>query len=90
MCTYETTSLKLTGSAKGAEGWFPASDAQVYFDHPVHATAVHTLNVDVMNPERGASSRVALELDPESARALAHAILETLDHTPEALLATGH
>ena len=86
MCTYRTTAVAVTGSGKGPEGWFPVSDATVYFDHPVHASAEHSLNIDVLNPARGASARVALELDPASARALAHAILETLESVPEALL----
>jgi hypothetical protein len=79
MCTYVTTTLAVTGSAKGADGWFPATTASVYFDHPAHAPADHTLNVDVMNPGRGPASRVALELDPDAARALAVAILDQLD-----------
>ena len=86
MCTYQTTSLTVKGSGKGAQGWFPVSDATVYFDHPVHAPADHTLNIDLINPTRGAGARVAVELDPESARALAEAILETLSAVPPRLL----
>jgi hypothetical protein len=86
VCTYQTTRLAVTGSGKGAQGWFPLSDATVYFDHPVHASAEHTLNIDLINPSRGASSRVAIELDPASARALALAILEALSSAPAALL----
>ena len=66
MCTYQTTSLPVQGSGKGAQGWFPVTDATVYFDHPVHAPADHTLNIDLLNPSRGASARVALELDRSS------------------------
>ncbi len=86
MCTYQTETLEVSGSGKGAEGWFPLTHATVYFDHPVHATADHTLNVDLLNPSRGASARVAIELDPNAARALAAAILATLDSAPAALL----
>ena len=68
MCTYQTTTLAIEGSGKGAEGWFPVTDATVYFDHPVHAPAAHTLNIDLRNPSRGAGARVAVELDPASAR----------------------
>ena len=36
------------GSAKGPNGgWFRVTDATVYFDHPVHAMAEHTLNIDL-------------------------------------------
>src|SRR5580658_3318645 len=86
MCTYQTTTIAVTGSGKGAEGWFALSDASIYFDHPVHAPADHTLNIDLLNPARGPGFRVALELDPASARALAEAILESLDTAPPALL----
>jgi hypothetical protein len=87
MCTYQTTSITVTGSGKGAGGWFTVSEASIYFDHPVHAPADHTLNIDLLNPARGPSFRVALELDPDSARALAEAILESLDSAPPALVA---
>jgi len=86
MCTYITAKLEAEGSGKGAEGWFALSEATVYFDHPVHAAAEHTLNIDFRNPDRGAGARVAVELSAQSARALAHAILETLDAVPDDLL----
>jgi hypothetical protein len=86
MCTYRTTTLEVEGSGKGVAGWFPVTDASVYFDHPVHAPADHTLNVDLRNPSRGASARVAVELDPVSARALAMAILDILDSAPAGLI----
>jgi hypothetical protein len=86
MCTYQTTTLPIEGSGKGAQGWFPVTDATVYFDHPVHASPAHTLNIDLRNPSRGPGARVAMELDPTAARALAHAILQTLEDVPSALL----
>ncbi len=86
MCTYQTTTLAVEGSGKGAEGWFALSDATVYFDHPVHAAADHTLNIDLLNPTRGPGYRVALELDPGSARRLAEAILQSLDDAPPGLV----
>jgi hypothetical protein len=86
MCTYQTERVALQGSGKGAQGWFPLTDASVYLDHPVHAPADHTLNLDFLNPDRGPGARVAVELDPASARALAEAILTTLDAAPAGLL----
>jgi Family of unknown function (DUF6295) len=89
VCTYETTSLPVRGSGKGAGGWFALTDATVYFDHPVHASAGHTLNIDLLNPSRGPGARVAVELDPASARALAEAILRTLDAAPAVLVTSA-
>jgi uncharacterized protein DUF6295 len=86
MCTYQTERVTVQGSGKGADGWFPLTDASVYFDHPVHAPADHTVNLDFLNPGRGPGARVAVELDPASARALAEAILATLDAAPAALV----
>ena len=67
-------------------GWFKVTDASVYFDHPVHAQAEHTLNVDFLDPGAGPSARVAVELTAESARALAQAIQATLDAAPPGLI----
>jgi hypothetical protein len=86
MCTYNTEQIKISGSGKGASGWFSLSDATVYFDHPVHAMAEHTLNIDFANPGRGPSARVAVELTAESARALATAIEAALASVPAALV----
>lgn len=85
MCTYQTERVALRGSGKGATGWFALREATVYVDHPVHAPDPHTLNVDLRNPELGASARVALELDPVSARALAEVILHALEQAPDGL-----
>jgi hypothetical protein len=86
MCTYLTERVEITGSGKGAGGWFALSDATVYFDHPVHASAEHTLNIDFINPDRGPGARVAVELTAQSARALAAAIEATLAAAPPELI----
>jgi hypothetical protein len=88
MCTYTTIRAAVEGSAKGPNGsWFAVTDATVYFDHPVHAQAEHTLNIDVAAPDRGPSARVALELSASSARELVKAIEAALASAPEALTA---
>lgn len=87
MCTYNTEQVEITGSGKGASGWFSLTDATVYFDHPVHAMAAHTLNIDFRNPARGPSARVAVELTAESARALVSAIEAALAAVPAELAA---
>jgi hypothetical protein len=86
MCTYNTEKVDITGSGKGTSGWFSLTDATVYFDHPVHAMAEHTLNIDFLNPAKGPAARVAVELTAESARALAAAIETALASVPTALL----
>ena len=85
MCTYITEKLGVDGSGKGAAGWFPLTEASVYFDHPQHARAEHTLNIDFLNPGQGPSARVAVELTAASARALAAAIESTLASVPPGL-----
>jgi hypothetical protein len=85
MCTYQTEKVTVAGSGKGANGWFSLTDATVYFDHPVHAPLLHSLNIDFVNPAVGPSARVAVELTADSARALATAILTALDSVPAGL-----
>ncbi|MEP7025337.1 MAG: DUF6295 family protein [Actinomycetota bacterium] len=85
MCTYLTERIEIAGSGKGAAGWFALSDATVYFDHPQHAQPEHTVNIDFLNPSRGPSARVAVELTAESAYALARAIDATLASAPPGL-----
>ena len=83
MCTYTTLRTAVDGSAKGpADEWFHVTDATVYFDHPVHAMAEHTLNIDLANPAGGASMRVAIELTESSARELVSAIQAALASAP--------
>jgi hypothetical protein len=86
MCTYLTEKIEVAGSGKGAAGWFPVTEASVYFDHPQHAPAEHTLNIDFLNPGQGPSARVAVELTAGSARALAAAIESALAAVPPGLL----
>lgn len=79
MCTYATAQAGVDGSAKGpGSSWFHVTDATVYFDHPVHAAADHTLNIDFADPARGPGARVAVELTAGSARALVAAIEEAM------------
>jgi hypothetical protein len=76
MCTYVTTSAEVAGSGYGGDEWFRVDRAVVYFDHPQDAPVDHALCIDVW----GGTERVAVELDAASARCLARAILDTLDH----------
>ena len=86
MCTYATLNTELDGSAKGpGSKWFHVNHGTVYFDHPVHAMAEHTLNIDFADPSRGPNQRVAVELTASSARALITAIEEALASAPAEL-----
>ena len=88
MCTYATVKTELQGSAKGPNSkWFGVTDGTVYFDHPVHAMAEHTLNIDFTDPSRGPSARVAVELTAASARDLLVAIQAALESAPLELTA---
>jgi hypothetical protein len=86
MCTYNTEHAVLSGSGKGRGGWFALTDATVYYDHPVHAQAEHTLNIDFRNESLGPDGRVAVELTAASARALVDAIEKALASVPADLL----
>jgi hypothetical protein len=48
--------------------------ATVYFDHPVHAMAEHTVNIDLSGAELGPAGRIAVELTTDSAARLVTAI----------------
>ncbi|MHB1434199.1 MAG: DUF6295 family protein [Streptosporangiaceae bacterium] len=86
MCTYITEKIAATGSGKGASGWFRLSEASVYLDHPAHALADHTLNIDFLNPAQGPSARVAVELTADTARELVRAIEAALAAAPPGLV----
>jgi hypothetical protein len=89
MCTYATVQEPIQGSAKGPGGpWMRVSDATVYYDHPVHAMAEHTLNIDLADPGQGPAARVAIELTADSARRLVSAIEAALASAP-AEMASG-
>jgi Family of unknown function (DUF6295) len=86
MCTYATTQADIAGSAKGPGGaWFHVTDATVYFDHPVHAMTEHTLNIDLADPAKGPTARVAVELTAASAHELVLAIEAALAAAPDEL-----
>jgi uncharacterized protein DUF6295 len=86
VCTYATMRAAVDGSAKGPGGaWFHVTDATVYYDHPVHAMADHTLNIDLADPSRGPGARVAIELTASSARDLVAAIQSALAAAPAEL-----
>ena len=83
MCTDITEHAALTGSAKGPQGWFTATTAEVAYDHPTHATVEHAIMVSVRDGDADGHRRVAVELDRDSARDLAGALLRAADAADE-------
>ena len=79
MCTMISMKTAITGSGKGAAGWFPVSQANLGFDHATHARVEHALLLDFVNPELGASARVAVELDLASGKALVAQLQAAID-----------
>jgi hypothetical protein len=79
MCSYIVEKAKITGSAKGANGWMQVDTANVYYDHPYHAPLDHALGIDFVCEADGGRDRVAVELSRESALALMAAIKAALD-----------
>ncbi len=78
MCTGIVETVKVSGSGKGAKGWFKLDQVNVSYDHPFDASLEHTLNIDFVDQTEGPGSRVAVELTPESARKLVETILTSL------------
>ena len=86
MCTYLTVRADVEGSVKGPSGpWVRAREAVVYFDHPSHALAEHTVNIDFPVPGAENGERVALELTAQGARELMQAITAVLESAPPGL-----
>ena len=86
MCSYETTQTPLVGSAKRESGWTGIGSANIYYACPYHSALEDAVNIDFIVRDRP-RERIALELSPESALALARAILATLarevhEHAP--------
>jgi uncharacterized protein DUF6295 len=79
MCTMLVQQTKISGSGKGAKGWFALREVNVSYDHPFDLPLEHALNIDFVNEAEGPGARVAVELTPESARQLAQTILAMLD-----------
>jgi hypothetical protein len=78
MCSYNTTQTALSGSAKRESGWIGLTNASIYCACPFHSLLEETINIDLFIKNKP-EERVALELSIESAKAFAHAILETIE-----------
>lgn len=76
MCTSIAEHARVAGCGKGPQGWFDLARVHLSYDHPYRAPFEHALTIDFV--DEPASARLAVELDRESARALAEQILATL------------
>ena len=83
MCTMIAMSAAINGSGKGADGWFPVTQATVGYDHATHSRAEHALLLDFVNYDIGPGARVALELDLASGKALLHQLQAAIEAAEE-------
>ena len=79
MCTSIINQALIDGCGKGATGWFKVKEVNVSYDHPVHASYEHAVNIDFANEAEGVGARVGVELSMESARNLINTIQAVLD-----------
>ncbi|MBM7789796.1 DUF6295 family protein [Tenggerimyces flavus] len=79
MCTTIANKVAISGSAKGSRGWFAVDQVCVSYDHPFHIDLEHAMMLDFVDAKAGPDARVAIELDRESARALAAQLLAAAD-----------
>jgi hypothetical protein len=78
MCTMIAKQIKVEGSGKMGDGWFPLGEADISYDHPFDAPYEHALNIDFVNEALGPGARVAVELSLDAARNLVEAIQSVL------------
>jgi hypothetical protein len=79
MCAGHVETAEVTGSAKGADGWFPLERVHTVYDHSFHAQTEESLIIDFVNPDRGPGARVSVELSADSAGRLIQAIQDALE-----------
>lgn len=83
MCTGFTGSAAIEGVGKRNVDWFRVTRATIAFDHPSHSRNEHSLLIDFTNYDLGTDSRIALEMDLASGRAVLE-LLRTMIETAEA------
>jgi len=70
--------VNVSGSGKAGTGWFRVDQASVSYDHPFDMPLEYALNIDFTSRAGGPGARVAVELDPASARKLVEVIQEVM------------
>ena len=79
MCTSIVKVVSSDGAAKGADGWFPVSQAVVAYDHPRHAPLDDGIAIDFLNLAQGPTARAGVELTLEAAKALRDALDQAIE-----------
>ena len=83
MCTSVVEIVEAKGAGKSGESWFPLTHAVVTYDHPQFAFMEDAVLIDFLNNERGPSTRAAVELSLESAKALHAALAHVIEEAEE-------
>jgi hypothetical protein len=73
------SSTAVSGGGKGAQGWFPITQAIVGYDHPTYLQHEHALLLDFVNPDLDPGARVAVELDIASSKVLIAQLQAAMD-----------
>jgi hypothetical protein len=79
MCTSIVEIVPVEGAAKNGDAWFKPTHAVVTYDHPHVALLADGVNIDFMREGSGPSTRAAVELTLESAKALHAALARTIE-----------
>jgi hypothetical protein len=74
MCTSIVEIAAAEGMAKAGDDWFPVTHSVVAYDHARHALLGDVITLDFFNAGLPASSRAAVELTLETAKALRAAL----------------
>jgi hypothetical protein len=79
VCTMIAVTKSISGAGKGADGWFPLTEATVGYDHATHSGDEHALLLDFVNYDIGTGARVAVELDLDAGRTLVEQLLFAIE-----------
>ena len=79
MCTNIATKVRIAGSAKARDRWFPVNEAIIAFDHASQVWAEHALRVDLFASGDGSAEHIALEVDLVSGKRLLAQLAEVID-----------
>jgi DNA-directed RNA polymerase subunit L len=83
MCTMIAQQVKVSGSGKAGASWVKVDLASVSYDHPFDMPLEYSLNIDFTGQAGNPATRVAVELDATSARALVETIQQVMKQAEE-------